>query len=152
MTWTCACGAFYTEAIPATGDHEWTAVTTVVHHDAQTHIIHHDEVRKWVTDRPAWDEYIYEIHAICSGCGKDLTLLQRESGVTPAEHSWQHFENDGVGCGWHDEQVIVGTIHHDEVGHEEVTPAWDETVVDAPAWDETVITGYRCSVCGAVKD
>ena len=152
MTFRCACGASYTEAVPPTGNHDWAPVTTVVHHEAQTHIVHHDEVRRWVTDRPAWDEYIYELHAICSGCGTDLTVLQHENGVTPAEHSWQHYESSGVGCGWHDEQVVVGTVHHEEVGHEEVTPAWDESVVDAPARDETVITAYRCRVCGAVKD
>ena len=152
MTYACACGASYTETIPATGLHEWTAVTAVIHHDAVTHTVHHEEVRKWVTDVPAWDENLYELHAICSGCGEDLTLLQRESGVTPAEHSWQHYERDGVGYGWHDEQVVVGTVHHEEIGHEEVMPAWDETVVDEPARDETVVTGRRCAVCGAVSD
>ena len=152
MTYACACGASYTETIPATGLHEWTAVTTVIHHDAVTHTVHHEEMRRRVTDVPAWDEYLYELHAVCSGCGEDLTVLQRESGVTPAEHSWQHFERDGVGYGWHDEQVVVGTVHHEEISHEEITPAWDETVTDEPAWDETVITGHRCAVCGAVSD
>ena len=152
MRFRCACGASYTEAVPPTENHDWAPVTTVVHHEAQTHTVHHDEIRRWVTDTPAWDEYIYELHAICSGCGTDLTVLQHENGVTPAEHSWRHYETDGVGCGWHDEQVVVGTVHHEEVGHEEVTPAWDESVVDVPAWDETVITAYRCRVCGVVKD
>lgn len=152
MTYVCACGASYTEAVPATGRHDWTPVTAVIHHDAETHTVHHDEERHWIVDVPAYDEYVYELHAVCSGCGMDLTLLERENGTTPAEHSWQHYEKEGVGYGWHDEQVVVGSVHHDEQGHEEVIPAWDETVVDREAWDETVISAYRCAVCGAVKD
>ena len=152
ITYVCACGASYTEAVPATGRHDWTPVTAVIHHDAETHAVHHDEERHWIVDVPAYDEYVYELHAVCSGCGMDLTLLERENGTTPAEHSWQHYEKEGIGYGWHDEQVVVGSVHHDEQGHEEVIPAWDETVVDREAWDETVISAYRCAVCGAVKD
>ena len=152
MTYVCACGASYTEAVPATGRHDWTPVTVVIHHDAEIHTVHHDEQRHRIVDVPAYDEYVYELHAVCSGCGMDLTLLERENGTTPAEHSWQHYEKEGVGYGWHDEQVVVGSVHHDEQSHEEVIPAWDETVVDREAWDETVISAYRCAVCGAVKD
>ena len=152
MTYVCACGASYTEAVPATGRHDWTPVTAVIHHEAETHTVHHDEERHWIVDVPAYDEYVYELHAFCSGCGMDLTLLERENGTTPAEHSWQHYEKEGVGYGWHDEQVVVGSVHHDEQSHEEIIPAWDETVVDREAWDETVISAYRCAVCGAVKD
>ncbi|MBR4165743.1 MAG: hypothetical protein IKR43_05850 [Lachnospiraceae bacterium] len=152
MTYVCACGASYTEAVPATGRHDWTPVTAVIHHDAEIHTVHHDEQRHRIVDVPAYDEYVYELHAVCSGCGMDLTLLERENGTTPAEHSWQHYEKEGVGYGWHDEQVVVGSVHHDEQSHEEVIPAWDETVVDREAWDETVISAYRCAVCGAVKD
>ena len=61
----------------------------------------------------AWDENIYEIHAICADCGADIT------GQTGTH--WC-----GGLKGWHDEEVIVKTIHHDaiyedvwidEVGH-----------------------------------
>ena len=152
MTYVCACGASRTETIPATGLHDWIPVTAVIHHDAETHTVHHNEQRHRIVDVPAYDEYVYELHAVCSGCGMDLTLLERENGTTPAEHSWQHYEKEGVGYGWHDEQVVVGSVHHDEQSHEEVIPAWDETVVDRDAWDETVISAYRCAVCGAVKD
>ena len=90
MTYVCACGASYTETVPATGLHDWIPVTAAVHHEAETHTVHHDEERHWIVDVPAYDEYVYELHAVCSGGGMDLTLLERENGTTPAEHSWQH--------------------------------------------------------------
>lgn len=175
MTYICSCGKSYADTIPATGDHNWVeqtktvhhdAVTHNVHHDAVTHIVHHDEVshQEWVVDRPAYDEPVTETHSFCSGCGKDLTVLEWETGTTPAEHSLWHLENDGVGYGWHTEQVVVSVIHHEEVGHYKIVvdqPAWDETVIDQPAWDETVVDKeawdetvhdfWKCSVCGANK-
>ena len=175
MTYTCSCGKNYTEAIPATGNHNWVEQTKTVHHDAQTHIVHHDAVthivhhdevshQEWVVDRPAYDENVTEAHSFCNGCGKDLTVLEWETGTTPAEHSLWHIEQDGIGYGWHTEQVVIDVIHHEEVGHYKTVvdqPAWDETVVDQPAWDETVIDKeaweetvhdcYKCSVCGATK-
>ena len=175
MTYTCSCGKSYTESIPATGNHNWEeqfrtvhhdAQTHIVHHDAVTHIVHHDEVshQEWVVDRPAYDENVTEAHSFCNGCGKDLTVLEWETGTTPAEHSFWHIEHDGIGYGWHTEQVVIDVIHHEEVGHYKTVvdqPAWDETVVDQPAWDETVVDKeawdetvhdcYKCSVCGATK-
>ena len=152
VTYVCACGASYAETLPPTGLHEWLPVTETVRHDAETHTVHHDEQRRTVVDVPAWDEYVQELHAVCNGCGADLTVLERTEGTTPAEHSWEHYLTEGVACGWHDEPVTVGVIHHEEITHEEVTPVWDETVVDREAWEETVVTAYRCAVCGAVKD
>ena len=175
MTYTCSCGKSYTEAIPATGNHNWIEQFKTVHHDEQTHIVHHDAVthivhhdavshQEWVVDRPAYDENVTEAHSFCNGCGKDLTVLEWETGTTPAEHSLWHIEHDGVGYGWHTEQVIIGTIHHEEVGHYKTIvdqPAWDETVIDQPAWDETIVDKeawdetvhdfWKCSVCGATK-
>lgn len=79
--------------------------------------------RYWVVDveghferkevQRAWDENIYEIRDICSDCGADIT------GQTGTH--WC-----GGLKGWHTEEVIVKTIHHDaiyedvwidEVGH-----------------------------------
>ena len=175
MTYTCSCGKSYTEAIPATGNHNWIEQFKTVHHDEQTHIVHHDAVthivhhdavshQEWVVDRPAYDENVTEAHSFCNGCGKDLTVLEWETGTTPAEHSLWHIEHDGIGYGWHTEQVVIDVIHHEEVGRYKTVvdqPAWDETIVDQPAWDETVVDKeawdeivhdcYKCSVCGATK-
>ena len=170
MTYTCSCGSSYTEPIPATGNHNWVeqfktvhhdAITRTIHHDAETHIVHHDAVthQQWVTDQPAYDEPITEMHAICNSCGADLTIMQREYGeVVFNEHGSCYFPS------WHDEPVVIGYTHHDEVGHYETvvdTPAWDETVIDKPAWDEVIVEKeawdetvhdcYKCSVCGATK-
>ena len=84
---------------------------------------------RWVVDKAAWDEPKYENRerSICNGCGADIT-----------GDPWGHIEKAGRGSscsGYHSavNKVQVGTIHHDEVGH-----------------NETVTTGYKCS-CGATK-
>ena len=77
-----------------------------------------EEVGHWeqVMVDDAWDEYIYEIHAICSDCGADIT------GQTGTH--WC-----GGLKGWHSEEVIVDTIHHDAIYE-------DRWVVDVPGhWE-----------------
>ena len=157
--------------------HNWVEVTKVVHHDAVTHVVHHDAVYETVTVpeqghweetttkvevEPAWDEQIQELHTFCNTCGKDLSAagLSGDNLVLHAD------ECDMTG--WHDNLVVVQTIHHDAIyedqttktwivdvpAHDEqklVSEAWDQTVVDQAAYDETVITGYKCSGCGATK-
>ena len=70
--------------------------------------------KKWVKERghyetvtvkAAWDEPVYERHAVCVKCGLDLTA----SGMGNMRHADQ--------CGGHtyDTQVQVGTKHHDAV-------------------------------------
>ena len=170
-TYTCSCGAGYTETIPASGDHSWAEQFTTVHHDALTHIVYHEAVthtvhheavthQEWIVDQPAYDEAVTELHAICNSCGADLTIMQREFGESVFnEHGACFFPS------WHDEPVVTGYIHHEERGHNETVvdelaweetvvdePAWEETVVEREAWDETVRCGWKCSVCGAVKD
>ena len=142
------------------------AETMTEHHDAITKIIHHDAVYETVTVpeqghweetttkvevEPAWDEQIQELHTFCNTCGKDLSAagLSGDNIVLHAD------ECDMTG--WHDNLVVVQTIHHDAIyedqttktwivdvpAHDEqklVSEAWDETVVVAPAWDETITT------------
>lgn len=67
----------------------------------------------------AWDEPIYEVHAICQDCGIDLTA----SGMGNMQHANQ--------CGGHtyNTQVQTGSIHHDAVTEQQ----W---VVDVPGhWE-----------------
>ena len=119
-TYTCSCGDSYTESIPAV-DHHWQ------HHDATGH---YDKV----VDQPAWDEPIYETHAICAGCGQDFG--PGEAGAIAAlNHTMKDF-NDSCSSYYADD-VQTGTIHH-EATYKDV---W---VQDSPAYDE-------CTNCGARK-
>ena len=119
-TYTCSCGDSYTESIPAV-DHHWQ------HHDATGH---YDKV----VDQPAWDEPIYETHAICAGCGQDFG--PGEAGAIAAlNHTMKDF-NDSCSSYYADD-VQTGTIHH-EATYKDV---W---VQGSPAYDE-------CTNCGARK-
>ena len=113
-------------------DHNWTAQTKTIHHDAEVKPAWDEVVSE------AWDEPVYESHAICNKCGLDLTATGTDSMVHIDE------VHDGA-AGWHDEKVQTGTVHHEAetVHHPEKTLS--------PAWDEEVVTGYVCSVCGAQK-
>ena len=154
------------------------AETTVVHHKEETTVIHHEEVGHYETvqveDSPAWDEPIYEKHMLCNTCGFDFTANSYTVEQLEA-HQKQHMNNGEPG-GWGSKIVITGYIHHDATyttqqqwivdtpawDETKVTPAWDETIVTKPAWDSTdvvqpawdeeVVTGYKCSVCGEVKN
>ena len=46
--------------------------------------------------------------------------------------------------------VLVETIHHPAVTHEEAVYE-DRWVVDSPEWTEKVVVGYYCTECGATK-
>ena len=101
--------------------HNW------VYHEATGH---YDKV----VDQPAWDEPVYEWHAICGGCGKDFG--PGEAGADAAvEHIVMEF---GDACeNYHSEPVQTGTIHH-EATYKDV---W---VQDSPAY-------HSCDSCGARK-
>ena len=101
--------------------HNW------VYHEATGH---YDKV----VDQPAWDEPVYEWHAICGGCGRDFG--PGEAGADAAlEHIMMEF---GDACeNYHSEPVETGTIHH-EATYKDV---W---VQDSPAY-------YSCDSCGARK-
>lgn len=109
--------------------HSWVQQYTTVYHEE---VGHSEQV--WVVDAQAWDEPVYEGHYICNKCGADLGT------GNPAAHSAE------CRSGYHTENVQVGTIHHDEVGHYE-----SKWVVDSQAWTENVPNGYSCSGCGATK-
>lgn len=156
--------------------HTWTEITVSVHHDAVTHVIHHEETghEGTVTDVPAWDEQIliseawdeqipfFEVHEICD-CGFDFTAAgYQQSDVTA--HAKAH-ALAGESSGWSTQNILTGyvTVHHDaeyRTEHHEAEThlewivdqaAWDETVTDIEAYDETVVTGYICTGCGETK-
>lgn len=111
--------------------HSWVQQYTTVYHEE---VGHSEQV--WVVDAQAWDEPVYENRTICNKCGADITYWPGGVGVHSAE----------CRSSYHNEDIQVGTIHHDEVGHYE-----SKWVVDSQAWTETVPNGYSCSGCGATK-
>lgn len=117
-----------------TCEHEWVEMTETIHHDETGHY-------ETIVIEEAYDEPVYESHAICGGCGKDFG--SGEAACEAAlDHTMEDFFDD---CeNYHTEDVQIDTIHHDAVTEQK----W---IVDTPAYDETVTTGYKCSVCGATK-
>lgn len=127
---------------PAPHTHNWTKQYTTKHHDAVTHVVHHEATghneTRVVTE--AWDEPIYENRSICNGCGADITNnIDHIFECDPGSYS--------------NKNIQVGTKHHDAVTENvwiQDSAAWDETVTDSAAWDEQVVSGYVCG-CGATK-
>lgn len=115
------------------------AVYEVIHHEAEYEMVHHDAVEeeRYVVDKAAWDEDVYEEVEVCADCGftsKDGDIL---------EHMLAGMENGTCSGSYYTENVVVDTIHHDEVGHTEtviVEEAWDEEVCTKEAYDEEVLT------------
>ncbi len=179
-----------TTATPTTTahTHTWVPVTKKVHHDAIYKTVWVQDMAAWdetvvikeawdesvlvseawnetVVTKDAWDEPVYEWVPVCNACGHVFPV-----GGGSTEDILDHME---AGCwsSWHDEQIQVGSVHHDAettvvhhdavyntvhhdsettVIHHEAT-GHNEQVVDKAAWDEDVVTGYKCSGCGAAK-
>ena len=116
--------------------HSWTPVTKTVHHDEVGHY-------ETIVIEEAYDEPVYESHAICGGCNKDFGVGDAAVEAWD-EHSWEQVDAGNIACqNYHTENRQVGTKHYDAVTEQK----W---VVDQKAYDETVTTGYKCS-CGATK-
>lgn len=149
-TYTCSCGATYTEDIAKTA-HQYdngtmTKAPTCNTEGVMTYTCgcgatytekigvgshtyaHHDAEYKTVTVvvQEAWDEDQYEGHAICNGCGKDFG-----AGTAGADAVGLHIATDFFDdCeNYRAEKVKVGTKHHDavtETRQELVSEAYDE--------------------------
>lgn len=98
--------------------HDWVAQYGTVHHDAETHNVHHDAKYE--------DQTVY--HVVCNTCGKIID-----------DKAVDHIEKTGHAGYTKDvpraEKVLV-------------SEAYVETVVDKEAYDETVLSGYLCADCG----
>lgn len=123
---TCSCGDSKTEAIPATGQHNWVENTTVIHHEALGHV---ESVIVGETAKRTEYE--------CSYCG-----FRSDTAAGIADHQAVQFE-DGIA------HAGARTIAYDYPGEPIYENQW---VVDQEAYDEVVGTGtYTCSECGATK-
>lgn len=126
-------------------EHNWVPVTVTVHRDAVTHTVHHDAETEIVHHDPVThEEPVYEYRTICNTCGEDITgqIPDHIGPVCQGSYSMQQVQT-GV-------NIVTDTEAFDE--EVVVRNAWDETVVDQEARDETVTAGWRCSVCGQMKD
>lgn len=108
---------------PVKHEHNWTAITNTVHHEATGHY-------ETQVVQAAYDEPIYENRTICT-CGSDIT----------GNVSVHYVDCEGS---YSVKKVQTGTKHHEAVTKQ----VW---VQDSAAWDETVTIGHKCSGCGKTK-
>lgn len=103
--------------------HDWVAEYETVHHDAETHVVHHNATYE--------NQTVYSTQ--CNVCGKYLDSTDNEGTKHCAEAGHKGFTKQ---------------VPHKETV--EVKAAWDETVTDKAAYDESVLKDYKCSTCGVV--
>ncbi len=105
--------------------HDWVAEYETVHHDAETHVVHH----------PATYENQTVYSTQCNTCGEYLDSS----------------DNEGTGhCAATGHKGFTKEVPHKETV--QVKAAWDETVTDKAAYDESVLKDYKCSTCGVSAD
>lgn len=120
-TFTCSCGASYTESIGKTAHDYSIPITQTVHHEDQ-----YEAVRREI---PAY--YVF----IC-GCGERFN-----DGNEWDAHSAANIEANGpfIAC--------AGAYNIEE---HPASYTYDY-VLTTPAYDSEEIVGYKCSVCGSTK-
>lgn len=110
---------------PQTTKPTTTKPTTTVH----TH--------NWVAQTKIETTYKWEQHAICNGCGMDLTNGAVKLEISEGLFHMKHYRGDGM-------TPCPKTLGDYSTYHyEQVKVATGTT---------TVVTGYKCSTCGATKD
>ena len=113
------------EAAQEVHKHDWVAEYETVHHDAETHVVHH----------PATYENQTVYSTQCNVCGEYLDSS----------------DNEGTGhCAATGHKGFTKEVPHKETV--QVKAAWDETVTDKAAYDESVLKDYKCSTCGVSAD
>lgn len=127
-TLSCSsCGSTKTEAIPATGEHNWVEETTILHHEALGHV---EEVQVQTGTSAGYCTYA------CSACGAEFNSPSEKT-----EHC-ASFVPDPHG--------MASTIVYDHPG-EPIYETQSQWIEDSPAWDEQIVVNYKCSTCGATK-
>lgn len=110
---------------PQTTKPTTTKPTTTVH----TH--------NWVAQTKTETTYKWEQHAICNGCGMDLTDGAVKLEISEGLFHMKHYRGDGV-------TPCPKTLGDYSTYHYEQVKVATSTT--------TVVTGYKCSTCGATKD
>ena len=103
--------------------HDWVAEYETVHHDAETHVVHHDAVYE--------NQTVYS--TMCNTCGKYFD--------PDTNDGTDHLRETG-------HKGLTKQVPHKETV--KVKDAWDEPVTDKAAYDESVLKDYKCSTCGVV--
>lgn len=149
ITVTCPAGSGYGEATASVTItvsepahvHNWVQQTSVVHHEAETHV-------EKVEVTPAWEETVTTY--TCSGCGQVFDTkdeCQKHINEAKATESSGSSSGSSSGTSAHANASPV----EDKTTIQHPAEYEDRVVVDKEAWDETVVTGYVCSGCGATK-
>jgi len=107
--------------------------TDVDHYTTKT--VHHKDP---ILLEAEWDEPIYEAHWFCNVCGLDLTEAY---GDPYSGGALSHTGMNGCQAGWHNRDVIVDYIHHEEVW------GWNEYDLY-----ERVVDYQYCIDCNRIKE
>lgn len=130
---TCSCGDSKTEAIPATGEHNWEPIYQNVTHPSTGHVEQRETQMQVGTSEMRHE---YE----CKNCG-----YRANTPDELADHRASFVPSDPG-------HATAGTIIYDYPGepiYETVTESvW---IVDTPETTSQELVGYKCSVCGATK-
>lgn len=134
----------YQEHQPPEHTHDWAEQFATIHHEEISHI---EEVQ--VLEKEAWTETVpvYETvaRAICNGCDADIT-------DDPGSHMKEQMLAGNMACGgYHVEyreiQTGMQTVEHPAEYRTE-----EKIVIDQEAFDEKIFIGYKCPICGAMKN
>ncbi len=129
-TLTCSCGDVKTEAISATGNHNWVEEMEELVIPSTGHV---EEVQVQVGTGPA--KQVYE----CAYCGHQQ------------DHPISDHTSEAASAGEPIDHAFARTIIHDIPG-EPIYETQSTWIVDVPEQTSVVGTGrFTCSVCGATK-
>lgn len=120
-TFTCNCGASYTESIGTTAHDYSIPITQTVHHEDQ-----YEAVRREIPERKV----------IVCGCGAEFSDTSEWNN-----HCVAMIEENGPFCAC-GSNYLVNTYP--------ASYTYDY-VLTTPAYDSEEIVGYKCSVCGTTK-